>query len=363
MSGGSATGGTVSAAAGGAVASGGLSGAVGGTTATGGSAGASGTDTDATIVPDASWTCGMPSGIPSPTRGKLVFSATLDIDKTYDVGATQYGNRRLLTVKGGTLKGDGIQASLLTGGMELELTLSNGAVELEEINVLKATDGTLIYMRTCGVSPAGSTQVRIVPDFEVATSKSLSWLNSGKYAGTRTLDATAGKIQLDVYDISNVSVAEPKVQLTDPVGIPNQSWECSTLTGTKGATVFTEAVTLGSSLAVGTSKNGNRNIIPITGGTITGGTLMSTLSGSVISAGADYQLIGGSSAKLDARYALASKDGEYIVVRNCGPMGSLVPTFETRADGPYAALNTNKYLSGDPGSATGGVSIVFYERK
>jgi hypothetical protein len=336
-----------------------------GTNGTGGATGgASGTgNTDASFVPDASWTCGMPNGIPAPARGTFAFRATLDIDKTYNVGATQFGNRRLLTVKGGTLQGDNVQATFLTGGMELELTLSNGSVELEEINVLKASDGTLIYMRSCGISPSGNAAVRVVPDFEVATSKSLSWLNSGKYAGTRTVDLAAGKIQIEFYDISKVTVADPKIQLTDPAGVSNQSWECSTLTGTKGSTVFTEAVTLGSSLAVGTSKNGNRNIIPITGGTITGGTLLSTLSGSVLSAGADYQLIGGSSAKLDARYALASKDGEYIVVRNCGPMGSLVPTFETRADGPYATLNANKYLSGDPGSASGGVSITFYERK
>ncbi|WP_437589755.1 DUF3237 domain-containing protein [Sorangium sp. So ce1000] len=339
---------------------GGSSGGAGGMAGTGGGGG-SGED-EATIVPDPSWTCGMPGGIPLPTRGKLAFRATLQLGETHDVGTTQFGHRRLRDVKGGTLSGDKIQATFLTGGMDLELTLSNGSVELEEINILKASDGSLIYLRTCGVAPAGDAAVRIVPDFEVATSSSLAWLNTGKFAGTRVVDAAAGTIQLDVYDISGVDAGEPKIQLADPKGVPNQSWECSTATGARGSSVFTESVTLGASISVGASKRGTRNIIPITGGTVTGGMLLSGLSGSVLPGGADYQLIG-STTVLDARYALSSKDGEVIVVRNCGPFGALVPVFETRADGPYAILNTKQYVSSDPGGASGGVSLTFYERK
>ncbi|XXX75620.1 DUF3237 domain-containing protein [Sorangium sp. So ce134] len=345
---------------GGAVETGG-GGSAGGISGSGSGAGAGGSG-EATIVPDPSWTCGMPDGIPLPTRGELVFRATLELGETHDVGTTQFGHRRLLDVKGGTLAGDEIQATFLTGGMDLELTLSNGSVELEEINILRASDGTLIYLRSCGVAPAGDSVVRIVPDFEVPNSSSLAWLNTGKFAGTRVVDAAAGTIQLDVYDISEVAAGEPKIQLEDPEGVPHQSWECSTATGARGSSVFTESVTLGSSLSVGASKRGTRNIIPITGGTVTGGMLLSGLSGSVLPGGADYQLIG-STTTLDARYALSSNDGEVIVVRNCGPFGALVPVFETRADGPYAILNTKAYVSSDPGAASGGVSLTFYERR
>jgi hypothetical protein len=96
-------------------------------------------------------------------------------------------------------------------------------------------------------------------------------------------------------------------------------------------------------------------VIPITGGTISG-----KLTGTIVPAGADYQLIA-SSTKLDARYVLASSDGEFIVVRNCGPFGALIPQFEARAAGPYAFLNTGKFISSDPGTAQGGVKITFYE--
>jgi hypothetical protein len=284
-----------------------------------------------------------------------VFRATLQLGATQEVGATQYGHRRVLDVTGGSVTGSRLQATVLKGGFDFELTLSNGVLELEEIDVLKASDGTLIYLRSCGVAPSGSSEVRIVPDFEVANSSSLSWLNTGKFAGTRTVDTTAGTMELDVYDISKLTPGDPKIQIVVPGDHPAQPWDCSTVTGAKGASVFTENVTLGSSLSIGASKRGTRNIIPITGGTTTG-----RLAGSIVSGGGDYQLIG-TTTKLDARYVLAP-GAEFVVVRNCGPLGALVPLFETRADGPYAFLNQNTYVSSDPGSGSGGVSITFYER-
>ncbi|HTQ03076.1 MAG TPA: DUF3237 domain-containing protein [Polyangiaceae bacterium] len=321
-----------------------------------GAGGASGSSTG-TIVPDASWACGMAGGIPDPTLGTAVFSATLELGDTQDVGATQYGHRRILDVKGGSATGSRLQATFLTGGFDFELTRSNGVLELEQIDVLKASDGTLIYLRTCGVAPAGASDVRIVPDFEVATSNALAWLNTGTFVGTRTVDESAKTMRLDVYDVSSVTAGDPKTTITDPGDQPQQPWDCSTATGGKGATVFTENVTLGSSLSIGASKRGTRNIIPITGGTLSG-----QLTGSIVSGGGDYQLVG-STTKLDARYVLAPNDGEFVLVRNCGPLGSLVPLFEARADGPEAFLNANDFVSSDPGSGSGGVSITFYERK
>ncbi|MBN1575483.1 MAG: DUF3237 domain-containing protein [Chitinispirillaceae bacterium] len=151
---------------------------------------------------------------------------------------------------------------------------------------------------------------------------------------------------------SDSTVTEPRIQIKDPADVPNQTWECLKWSGSQGATVFTENVTLGSSISIGASKRGSRNIIPITGGTTSG-----KVKGKILAGGADYQLSG-----LDARYTLAPDDGEFIIVRNCGS-GALVPVFEARTDGPYAFLNENKYLSSSPGMGSGGVTITFYERK
>jgi len=299
----------------------------------------------------------MADGIPPPTAGTLAFSVALTVSATHDVGNTQFGKRRQLDVSGGTITGDKLKGTVLTGGLDYELTLSNGAMELEEVLIWKTSDNVSIFTRICGVAAAGGSVVRIVPDIEAPTSGSYAWLNTTKLVGTRVVDAAGGKITLDVYDVSNVTAGDPKVQLKDPTGVPNVSWNCVTATGSNGATVFTENVTLGSSFSVSNAKRGSRNIIPITGGTTTG-----KVAGKILNGGADYQLAGSGSTTLDARYTLAPSNGEFIIVRNCGPINGLTPVFEARTDGSFAFLTTGKFLSSAPGGGAGGVSITFYER-
>jgi len=317
---------------------------------------AGGASTDVTLVPDPSWTCGMPDGIPSPTGGTLAFSVSLTVSATHNVGNTQYGKRRQLDVSAGTITGEKIKGTVLSGGLDYELTLSTGAIELEEVLVYKTSDNSSIFVRNCGVAAPGDAVVRVVPDIEAPTSGSYAWLNTSKLVGTRTV--TGGKITLDFYDVSKVVAGTNKVQLKDPAGVPNASWECVGGTGSKGDSVFTENVTLGSSFSVSNAKRGSRNIIPITGGTTTG-----KVAGKILDGGADYQLAGSSGTTLDARYTLQPTDGSFIIVRNCGPINALVPAFEAAADGPYKFLNDGKFVSSAPGSGAGGVSITFYERK
>ena len=335
----------------------------GGTTGTGGLAGTGGATSGgggtgtATIVPDPSWTCSMPDGIPPPKAGTLAFSVALTVSATHDLGNTQFGHRRQLDVSGGSITGDKLKGTVLTGGLDYELTLSTGAMELEEVLIWKTSDNVTIFTRICGVAAAGDSVVRIVPDIEAPTSGSYAWLNTTKLVGTRVVDAAGGKITLDVYDVSNVTVGDPKVQLKDPASVPNVSWNCVTASGSNGATVFTENVTLGSTVTVSNAKRGSRNIIPITGGTTTG-----KVAGNILNGGADYQLAASSGTTLDARYTLAPSNGEFIIVRNCGPINKLIPVFEARMDGSFAFLTTGKFLSSAPGGGAGGVSITFYER-
>ena len=293
----------------------------------------------------------MADGIPSPKQGTLAFSVNLQISATHEVGNTPYGKRRLLDVKGGTITGDRLKGTVVTGGLEYELVLSNGVVEYQGINILKTSGGAMIYVRSCGVSPDGTSPPRLIPDFEAATSGSEAFLNTGKFVATRV--ASAGAIQIDVYDVSKVTAGEPRITITKPAGVPKQPWDCNKTTGTKGASVFTESVSLGGSFSIN-GKRGSRNVIPITGGTTTG-----KVAGAILSGGADYQ----NSGSLDAWYTLAPSNGEFILVRNCGPTGSLIPWFEARTDGEFNFLNTNAYLSSDPGGASGGVGITFYDRK
>lgn len=305
------------------------------------------------LVPDPSWDCGMPGGIPSPEFGELVFVADMTIGNIRDMGQTQYGRRHVIEVTGGRINGPNITADVLNGGLDYQLTLSNGAMEIEQLNILKTSDGSHIYFRTCGAS-SNSSDVRMVPFFEADSSGAYSFLNHGKYAGTRELDAAGKTLKLKIYDVSNVVVDSSvpgAIKVAQPNNVPDQSWECrETDTSQKGDSLLTETVTLAPTITVGDTENGERKIAPITGGSILSG---SKIAGEVLYGGADYQLFGNTSTDVyvDARYIIETDDGELINVRNCGPLMplmTLAPSFETRRDGKYSYLNTSRWQSGFP---------------
>ena len=116
----------------------------------------------------------MADGIPSPTEGELAFTITLDISAEHEVGNTPYGYRRLLDVSGGTIAGDRLQGSVMTGGLQYELELSNGVVEYQGINILDTGDGSRILVRNCGASG-------LIPWFEAAVDGEFDFLNTQAY--------------------------------------------------------------------------------------------------------------------------------------------------------------------------------------
>ena len=309
------------------------------------------------MVPHPDWDCGMPEGIPSPEDGSLIFAMDVPLDRTADIGRTPFGERRVAVGLEGSVKGPKLSATVMPGALDFELVLSNGAIEIEQILVLQASDGSYIYVRNAGTG-ADSKDVRVVLDFEAPNASDYAWLNSGKYVARRELNASARTLALRVYDVSDAAVsAANAIRIAKPAGVPAQPWDARKKAAgeTQGKMLIRENVTLAPSQSVGASKRGNRNIIPITGGELSG-----RITGKVLMGGADYQNLS-PPAIIDARYLWQADDGEIIIVRNAGPFGALVPTFEARADGPYAYLNAGRYLSSNPGVGQGGVGITMYE--
>jgi hypothetical protein len=73
-------------------------------------------------------------------------------------------------------------------------------------------------------------------------------------------------------------------------------------------------VTLSAPMEMGPGRAGQRRIIPITGGTVSG-----RVSGTVLNLGADWQTIfGDGSADIDTRYAFKTDDGALIEIVNKG---------------------------------------------
>jgi hypothetical protein len=322
-------------------------------------AGGQNVDSARVLVPHASWNCGMPEGIPSPESGTLIFEAEMKVQRVVNAGKTPFGNRQVAIVQDGVLTGAKLSGTVMPGALDYELKLSNGTTEIEQIFVLRTSDGKYIYVRTAGTG-ASPNDIRVVFDFEAPNTSSFAWLNTGKYVARRELNAAAGTLTMRVYDVSGVTVAAAPataIRIAKPAGVPNQPWDYRKAAPSEkqGTLLVTETVTLSPSQSVGASKRGNRNIIPISGGDLSG-----RIAGKVLFGGADYQNLA-NPATIDARYLWETNDGEIIIVRNGGAFGSLVPTFEVRTDGPYAWLNTGQYLSSNPGMKPGGVGLTFYE--
>ncbi|NLT31998.1 MAG: DUF3237 domain-containing protein [Acidobacteria bacterium] len=313
------------------------------------------------LLPHESWPCAMPGGIPVPERGVPVFEAVMKLDQVHDLGKTPYGYRTAYVAGEGTVTGDKIKGSVMPGGLDFQLHFANGAMEIEQIFVLRTDDGKYICMRSPGTA-ADRDDVRMVPDFEAPTAGAYAWLNEGKYAGRRILDPAAGTLKISVFDVSSLVAAanaNDGIRVTKPADVRKQAWDYRKAAPgeQQGDVLITENVLLGGSQSVGATKMGNRNIIPITGGTFTG-----KLTGKILPGGADYQNLA-KPPTIDARYLWQTDDGEVIIVRNGGSFGSLVPTFEVRSDSKYAWLNDGMYLSSNPGMGVGGVSLTFYESR
>jgi len=156
--------------------------------------------TDKVLVPNKAWLCGMPEGIPVPERGVPVFEATMKL-VSYDVGNTPYGLRKVYVLQEGTVTGEKINGLVMSGGLDFELSLSNGAMEIEQVVVLKTDHGKYIYLRNLGTA-GDRSDVRMAPDFEAPNAGDYNWLNTGKYAGRRSVDLAAKTMKLSVFDVS-----------------------------------------------------------------------------------------------------------------------------------------------------------------
>lgn len=314
----------------------------------------------ATLLPHKSWACGMPDGIPAPKAGAPAFEVRLQLGEVYKLGRTQFGERVLYEIVGGNVQGQALTATVMDRGLDWELTLPNQALEIEQVAVLRTDDGTNIFMRSCGAAPSAQGEIRMVPDIEAPSTGRYSWLNDTKLVATRTVDVATKTMTLSVYDVESVVMSDDEiVEIEEPDSLPDQTWECAKAMGERDGVLYMASVGIDAgSVAVGASKRGTRNIVPITGGMFSG-----RITGTVLSGGADFQLQVAGELQLDARYTLKTDDGELIVIRNCGTFTTAVPVYEAREDGAYAFLNASKWLATGTGLGVGVVNMTIYEAK
>jgi len=122
-------------------------------------------------------------------------------------------------------------------------------------------------------------------------------------------------------------------------------------------------VKLGQAFGVGKVTQGNRFVIPITGGTFEG----PKIKGEVLSGGADYQMQNMDKGRtdLEAIYCIRTDDGVSIHVRNNGIIAGnyfyCSPKFEAPLDSKYAWLNNAIYVCKPAGFMQGGIVLKVWK--
>jgi len=135
---------------------------------------------------------GPPQGVRLP-RFEFVYECDATLAPAVELGKTVEGQRRIIPITGGTVRGPKIRAELLHGGWDWNLSRSDGAGSVEAAYYMKTDDGVLIRIVNKGVGrggppPAPSANgerffMFTTPSFEAPLGK-YDWLNRAVFVGT-----------------------------------------------------------------------------------------------------------------------------------------------------------------------------------
>jgi hypothetical protein len=142
---------------------------------------------------DASAAVAPPPGAPVP-RFEFVYECDATLSPAIEMGKTVEGQRRIIPITGGTVRGPRIRAELLNGGWDWNLSRNDGAGSVEAAYYMKTDDGVLIRIVNKGVGggrgtprpPEANGEIFFMfthPEFEAPAGK-YDWLNRAMFVGT-----------------------------------------------------------------------------------------------------------------------------------------------------------------------------------
>jgi len=327
-------------------------------------AGSGVTATHGVLIPTSEWACGLPEGVPAPESGEQVLDLTLELEPTLELGDTPYGSRAIRITNDGTVSGD-VTGSVLVGGLDWELTLPSGARQLETRHVLRAGNGSLIYMRGCGIGTRDIT--RLVVTLEAPSGGANAALQDGLYIATR--EVSEGSARFVVYRVPALTpdalASEPSetiVRTDADRALRPSVWNCSGPARARPPRTAPARRREHRRLARrGHDPKRLAQHHPDHRRHVHGMGKREQPQWRSDPGGADFQVTPpGGSFEIEARYTLRGSDGTLVAVRNCGGVGGTVPEFEAPLGSPYAFLNDGQYL-GTIGLAIGGVVISVFE--
>ena len=145
---------------------------------------------------------------------RYVFTITARIDRVTSAGDTGAGERRIIPITGGDVKGRDVNGKVLAFGADFQIVRSNGLIELEAKYALETDDGAVIYVENRGIrfGPAELLQrlnrgeavdpaliyFRTAPRFETGAVK-YRWLMQSLFVGSAARHAD--RVVIDVHQV------------------------------------------------------------------------------------------------------------------------------------------------------------------
>jgi len=139
------------------------------------------------------------SSIPNTPALEHLATLAVQIAEPQEVGVTPFGQRRIISIPGGTVSGPQLNGRVLPGGADFQSIRSPTFTDIQARYVIETTDGDRIYVENTGIRTGSVEDIaalargesvdpsrlyfRTYPRFETAAEK-WQWLNTHLFVGT-----------------------------------------------------------------------------------------------------------------------------------------------------------------------------------
>jgi hypothetical protein len=144
-----------------------------------------------------------------------IFTIAAELGGILNLGATPYGERRIIDILGGTVSGPKLNGRVLPGGADWQIIRADGAADIQARYTLETEAGARILVTSDGVrhgpkdvldALARGDKVdpslyyfRTLMRFETADDSEVSWLN--RILALAHGQREARSVRLDVYEV------------------------------------------------------------------------------------------------------------------------------------------------------------------
>lgn len=147
----------------------------------------------------------------TPPELKYFASLEIEVSEPQDIGHSIYGQRRIVPITGGSIRGDGWQGKILAGGADFQVIVTPRMMHLDARYAIETDEGERIFIQNSAIRVASEevTQnikygipvdpndvyFRCTPKFETASER-FQWITERLFVGIGVRKPTRVELQL-----------------------------------------------------------------------------------------------------------------------------------------------------------------------